>query len=146
MASFAAAERFPLVVKPVESAGADGFKLCHSMEEAESCFREPPPCGPFREPVPVGIASASARVLVVEWDVTVRFGKKERGQKGFLHVLRWNLEDGQSAEKRPQKTDLEILWGTEIPQIVSYSSFLSSGIHLGVQKKKILILDFGEKG
>lgn len=38
VASFAAAERFPLVVKPVESAGADGFKLCHSMEEARAHF------------------------------------------------------------------------------------------------------------
>ena len=36
--------------------------------------------------------------------------------------------------------------GAYIPQIISYSSFLNSGIHLGVQKRKILILDFGEKG
>ena len=27
-------EEYPLVVKPIESAGSDGFKLCHSFDEA----------------------------------------------------------------------------------------------------------------
>ena len=34
MGHFAEVESYPVVVKPVESAAADGFKLCHSMEEA----------------------------------------------------------------------------------------------------------------
>ena len=33
VATFAETEQYPLVVKPIESAGADGFKLCHSVEE-----------------------------------------------------------------------------------------------------------------
>lgn len=32
-------ERMPVVVKPVESAGSDGVKLCHSIEEAETHFQ-----------------------------------------------------------------------------------------------------------
>jgi hypothetical protein len=36
--SFFASESMPVVLKPVESAGSDGVKLCHSMEEAESHF------------------------------------------------------------------------------------------------------------
>ncbi|CAE7846851.1 ddaF [Symbiodinium necroappetens] len=35
---FAETEQYPLVVKPIESAGADGFKLCHSLEEARAHF------------------------------------------------------------------------------------------------------------
>jgi len=31
-------ERYPLVLKPVESAGSDGVKLCHSLEEAQEHF------------------------------------------------------------------------------------------------------------
>ena len=34
VAAFAETEQYPLVVKPIESAGADGFKLCDSMDEA----------------------------------------------------------------------------------------------------------------
>jgi len=34
VAAFAEMEQYPLVVKPIESAGADGFKLCHSFDEA----------------------------------------------------------------------------------------------------------------
>ena len=34
VAAFAETEQYPLVVKPIESAGSDGFKLCHSMDEA----------------------------------------------------------------------------------------------------------------
>ena len=32
-------ESFPVVLKPVESAGSDGVKLCHSFEEAEEHFK-----------------------------------------------------------------------------------------------------------
>lgn len=38
VAAFAEMEQYPLVVKPIESAGADGFKLCHSMDEAREYF------------------------------------------------------------------------------------------------------------
>ena len=38
IATFAETEQYPLVVKPIESAGADGFKLCHSVEEARAHF------------------------------------------------------------------------------------------------------------
>merc|ERR1712039_57841 len=31
-------EQFPIIVKPVESAGSDGVKLCHSAEEARAHF------------------------------------------------------------------------------------------------------------
>jgi biotin carboxylase len=31
-------EPYPIVVKPVESAGSDGVKLCHSYEEATQHF------------------------------------------------------------------------------------------------------------
>ena len=34
VAAFAETGQYPLVVKPIESAGADGFKLCDSMDEA----------------------------------------------------------------------------------------------------------------
>jgi len=37
--AFAATEPMPVVVKPVESAGSEGVKLCHSLEEAEAHFR-----------------------------------------------------------------------------------------------------------
>jgi hypothetical protein len=36
--SFLRNERFPLVLKPVESAGSDGVQLCHSFEEAKDHF------------------------------------------------------------------------------------------------------------
>lgn len=36
--SFLRTEEFPLVLKPVESAGSDGVKLCHSFEEAKEHF------------------------------------------------------------------------------------------------------------
>ena len=32
---FTSTETFPIIVKPVESAGSDGVKLCHSLEEAD---------------------------------------------------------------------------------------------------------------
>jgi len=35
---FLRSERYPVVVKPVESAGSDGVKLCHSFEEAKEHF------------------------------------------------------------------------------------------------------------
>jgi len=35
---FLATEQMPVVVKPVESAGSDGVKLCHTKEEAEEHF------------------------------------------------------------------------------------------------------------
>jgi hypothetical protein len=38
VATFAATESFPLVVKPTESAGSDGVKVCRSIEEAEAHF------------------------------------------------------------------------------------------------------------
>ncbi|OLP95317.1 Argininosuccinate lyase 2 [Symbiodinium microadriaticum] len=38
VATFAETEQYPLVVKPIESAGADGFKLCQSVEEARAHF------------------------------------------------------------------------------------------------------------
>mmetsp|Transcript_42413 Transcript_42413/g.101419 ORF Transcript_42413/g.101419 Transcript_42413/m.101419 type:complete len:476 (-) Transcript_42413:273-1700(-) len=36
--AFAESETMPVVVKPVESAGSEGVKLCHSIEEAEAHF------------------------------------------------------------------------------------------------------------
>lgn len=36
--SFAAKEQKPLIVKPVESCGSDGVKICHSLEEVEQHF------------------------------------------------------------------------------------------------------------
>jgi hypothetical protein len=36
--SFLKTESYPLVVKPTESAGSDGVKLCHSFEEAKEHF------------------------------------------------------------------------------------------------------------
>jgi len=39
VAAFAGAEQFPIIVKPVESAGSDGVKLCHSAEEARDHFK-----------------------------------------------------------------------------------------------------------
>jgi len=36
---FVRSERFPVVVKPVESCGSDGVKLCHSQEEAQAHFQ-----------------------------------------------------------------------------------------------------------
>jgi biotin carboxylase len=36
---FLETESYPVVLKPVESAGSDGVKLCHSFEEAEEHFR-----------------------------------------------------------------------------------------------------------
>jgi biotin carboxylase len=38
VAAFAETEQYPVVLKPIESAGADGFKLCHSTEEAREHF------------------------------------------------------------------------------------------------------------
>ena len=38
MAAFAEMEQYPLVVKPIESAGADGFKLCHSFDAGRVGF------------------------------------------------------------------------------------------------------------
>lgn len=35
---FLMTEQFPLVLKPVESAGSDGVKLCHSFQEAKEHF------------------------------------------------------------------------------------------------------------
>jgi len=35
---FLASESMPVVVKPVESAGSDGVKMCHTVEEAEEHF------------------------------------------------------------------------------------------------------------
>lgn len=35
---FLETESFPVVLKPVESAGSDGVKLCHSMKEAQEHF------------------------------------------------------------------------------------------------------------
>ena len=35
---FTSTETFPIIVKPVESAGSDGVKLCHNLEEAEAHF------------------------------------------------------------------------------------------------------------
>jgi len=35
---FVATESMPVVVKPVESAGSDGVKLCHTVEEAKAHF------------------------------------------------------------------------------------------------------------
>ena len=32
---FTSTETFPIIVKPVESGGSDGVKLCHSLEEAD---------------------------------------------------------------------------------------------------------------
>jgi hypothetical protein len=37
--AFAASESMPVVVKPVESAGSEGVKLCRSVEEAKSHFK-----------------------------------------------------------------------------------------------------------
>jgi biotin carboxylase len=36
--SFLKTESYPLMVKPTESAGSDGVKLCHSVEEAKEHF------------------------------------------------------------------------------------------------------------
>ena len=36
--AFLSTEQMPVVVKPVESAGSDGVKLCHSKQEAEEHF------------------------------------------------------------------------------------------------------------
>jgi hypothetical protein len=36
--AFLRVERFPVVLKPVESAGSDGVKLCHNIDEAEEHF------------------------------------------------------------------------------------------------------------
>lgn len=36
--SFAAKEQMPIIVKPVESAGSDGVRICSSLEEAEQHF------------------------------------------------------------------------------------------------------------
>ena len=38
VAAFCESEPFPIVVKPVESAGSDGVMLCHSVEEAHAHF------------------------------------------------------------------------------------------------------------
>jgi len=38
VAAFCESERFPIIVKPVESAGSDGVKLCHTVEEAHMHF------------------------------------------------------------------------------------------------------------
>ena len=35
-------EKFPVVVKPVDSAGSDGVKLCHSFQEAKEHFSNAP--------------------------------------------------------------------------------------------------------
>ena len=35
---FTEIETFPIIVKPVESAGSDGVKLCHTPSEAEAHF------------------------------------------------------------------------------------------------------------
>jgi glutathione synthase/RimK-type ligase-like ATP-grasp enzyme len=39
VAAFTKAEQFPIIVKPVESAGSDGVKLCHTVEEARAHFK-----------------------------------------------------------------------------------------------------------
>jgi len=39
VSDFLASEPMPVVVKPVESAGSDGVKLCHTKEEAEEHFK-----------------------------------------------------------------------------------------------------------
>lgn len=36
--AFLKSERYPLIVKPLDSAGSDGVKLCHSYEEAKDHF------------------------------------------------------------------------------------------------------------
>jgi len=36
--AFTRTEEFPIIVKPVESAGSDGVKLCHTVEEARAHF------------------------------------------------------------------------------------------------------------
>lgn len=38
VSSFCKSEKFPIVVKPVESAGSDGVKLCHTEEDAREHF------------------------------------------------------------------------------------------------------------
>jgi len=38
VAAFTRTEEFPIIVKPVESAGSDGVKLCHTPEEAREHF------------------------------------------------------------------------------------------------------------
>ena len=38
VAAFTETEALPIVVKPVESAGSDGVKLCHSIEEVKQHF------------------------------------------------------------------------------------------------------------
>jgi biotin carboxylase len=38
VSEFVEAEKMPIIVKPVESAGSDGVKLCHTKEEAQSHF------------------------------------------------------------------------------------------------------------
>jgi biotin carboxylase len=38
VAEFTRTEAFPIIVKPVESAGSDGVKLCHTLEEARAHF------------------------------------------------------------------------------------------------------------
>jgi len=35
---FLQTESYPVVVKPVESAGSDGVKLCHTFQEAQEHF------------------------------------------------------------------------------------------------------------
>jgi hypothetical protein len=39
VAAFTEEEQFPIIVKPVESAGSDGVKLCHTVEEACEHFK-----------------------------------------------------------------------------------------------------------
>merc|ERR1712039_148083 len=39
VAAFTATEQFPIIVKPCESAGSDGVKLCHTVEEAREHFK-----------------------------------------------------------------------------------------------------------
>merc|ERR1740138_1746708 len=39
VAAFTEEEQFPIIVKPVESAGSDGVKLCHTVEEARAHFK-----------------------------------------------------------------------------------------------------------
>mmetsp|Transcript_80476 Transcript_80476/g.207144 ORF Transcript_80476/g.207144 Transcript_80476/m.207144 type:complete len:430 (+) Transcript_80476:120-1409(+) len=36
--AFTETEEFPIIIKPVESAGSDGVKLCHTVEEARAHF------------------------------------------------------------------------------------------------------------
>lgn len=38
VAAFASSEPLPIVVKPVESAGSDGVKLCHTLEDVKAHF------------------------------------------------------------------------------------------------------------